>query len=195
MGSIEDRVRSRARRGEIKRAILQIVAVGGIVTLAVAAPNVLKVVPRNMLKRLFDRPRSARDAAVSRLIAEGCIIREQYNGKRVLRITEKGSRYLERQARKHAIENPAKWDRKWRIIIFDIREKRRKMRDVVRRELQSIGFVMLQASVWAYPYPCEEFVALLKADSHIGRDLLYLVVEEVENDRWLREHFGLSTRA
>ena len=191
MGSIENRVKVHARRGEIKTAILQIIAVGGLLTLAVAAPNLPKAVPKSVLEKVFGRPRNARDAAVARLISDDCIIREERNGRRVLRITEKGLRYLERSRRKHSTERPTKWDRKWRFVIFDIKERHRNTRAIVRQELQSIGFKMLQASVWVYPYPCEDFVALLKADARVGKDVLYLVVEELENDRGLREFFDL----
>lgn len=192
MESMEKRVRQRALRGEIKTSILRIVAGGGIVSLAVMAPNMLKLLPRDTLKNLFQRPRNARDAAVSRLIAQKCLEREVYKGTSVLRITEKGRAYLVRTSRDHVVKKPKRWDGKWRVVIFDVSETRRNARNSLRRELQSIGFVLLQASVWAYPYPCEEFVALLKADAHIGKNVLYLVVEELENDAWLRTRFGLK---
>lgn len=77
--------------------------------------------------------------------------------------------------------------------MFDIKEPRRSVRDALRRELQAVGFVKIQHSVWAYPYPCEDFIALLKADLHVGKDILYLVVEEMENDYLLKKHFSLLT--
>jgi hypothetical protein len=50
----------------------------------------------------------------------------------------------------------------------------------------------MQDSVWIFPYDCEELVALLKADFKVGKDLLYMVVEKIENDHALRLHFNLS---
>ncbi len=58
--------------------------------------------------------------------------------------------------------------------------------------MHEIGFLRIQDSVWLYPYDCEEFVALLKADLHIGKDVLYAVIESIEDDSRIRRHFRLS---
>ena len=50
----------------------------------------------------------------------------------------------------------------------------------------------LQDSVWVFPYDCEDFIALLKAELKIGAAVLYMVVEHIENDKHLRSHFGLK---
>ncbi len=172
---------------------MQVIAVGGIATLAVVAPNVARAIPHSVLKKILSRPRSARDAAVSRLIAQGCVIRERKGKYRVLTITGKGKGYL--AARKHKLRAsiPKRWDKRWRVVIFDIAEEHRQMRNSLRHELVEYGFIMLQASVWIYPYPCEDFIVLLKSDHHIGKRMLYLVVEELENDRDLKKLFGLSS--
>lgn len=45
-----------------------------------------------------------------------------------------------------------KWDRKWRIVVFDIAEVNKKIRDRFRAKLRELGFGMLQESVWITPY-------------------------------------------
>ena len=77
--------------------------------------------------------------------------------------------------------------------MFDVPEKRKKIRERLRFEMEEVGFLRIQDSAWLYPYDCEEFMALLKADLHIGKDVLYAVVEEIENDKWIRKHFGLPS--
>ena len=47
-----------------------------------------------------------------------------------------------------------KWDRKWRIVIWDIPEKRRKARDLLRYQLKQLGFEKVQNSVWASKKNC-----------------------------------------
>ena len=42
-----------------------------------------------------------------------------------------------------------------------------------------------------YPYDCEDLIALAKAEFRIGADVLYMVVERLERDNRLREHFSL----
>ncbi len=44
-----------------------------------------------------------------------------------------------------------KWDRHWRLISFDIPQKRRNERDKIRRLLYKLGFRGLQRSVWITP--------------------------------------------
>lgn len=43
------------------------------------------------------------------------------------------------------------WDNKWRVVIFDINEKKRNQRNNLRFKLVSLGFGMLQKSVYISP--------------------------------------------
>ena len=95
------------------------------------------------------------------------------------------------EAREYAIQKPRRWDRKWRVLIFDIPEYRKGMRDKIRYTLRTIGFVRLQDSVWIYPYDCEDLITLLKADFHVGRDMLYMIVDSLEGDATIKKRFGL----
>lgn len=52
-----------------------------------------------------------------------------------------------------------KWDGKWRLVIWDIPEKRKKVRDLLRYQLKQLGFEKIQNSVWASKKDC---TALLK---------------------------------
>jgi len=76
-------------------------------------------------------------------------------------------------------------------LIFDIPEYRRSLREKMRRTLTVIGFKRLQDSVWIYPYDCEDLITLLKADFRIGRDVLYMIVDQLEGDQRLCKEFGL----
>ena len=86
---------------------------------------------------------------------------------------------------------PKRWDRQWRIVIFDIPERRRKIRDHLRMMLESIGFLKLQESVWIYPYDCEDLVNLLRTEFLIGKEALYIVAQDVEGDGRLRRTFDV----
>ena len=43
------------------------------------------------------------------------------------------------------------WNKHWLIVVFDISEKSKSVRDSLRRKLKSLGFGMLQKSVWISP--------------------------------------------
>jgi len=45
-----------------------------------------------------------------------------------------------------------RWDKKWRIVIFDIEEKQKRTREALRYKLRELGFGMIQESVWISPY-------------------------------------------
>ncbi|MBU6323448.1 MAG: CRISPR-associated endonuclease Cas2 [Patescibacteria group bacterium] len=111
-----------------------------------------------------------------------------------LRLTEKGERSIEKALmREYVIPEQVRWDGKWRILMFDVREKRRRVRAQLRLLLQGAGFVLLQDSVWVHPYPCDEFVALLRAHLKSGvGELRHVTADALEGDRSLREHFRLS---
>lgn len=47
-----------------------------------------------------------------------------------------------------------KWDGKWRIVMWDIPEKRRNARDLLRHQLKQLGFQKVQNSVWASKKNC-----------------------------------------
>ena len=95
------------------------------------------------------------------------------------------------EAQEFQTNRPKRWDSRWRVLIFDIPEYRKSLRDKIRNTLRMIGFVHLQHSVWVYPYDCEDLVALLKADFKVGKDMLYMIVEELEGDYKLKSHFDI----
>lgn len=49
-------------------------------------------------------------------------------------------------------QEPKKWDGKWYLVIFDIPEKIKLKREILREKLKKLGFGQLQASVWVSPY-------------------------------------------
>lgn len=71
--------------------------------------------------------------------------------KLVYKLTDKGKQ----KAVWESVKNDnKKWDGKWRIVIFDIPEKRRVLRDLLRRNLKNWGFIPWQQSVWAIKKDC-----------------------------------------
>src|SRR3989344_2930204 len=70
-----------------------------------------------------------------------------------------------------------KWDKKWRIVIFDIPQELHKERTNFRRKLKSLGFYMLQKSVFIFPYPCEEEVGRLASHFKISDQVDFITAE------------------
>jgi len=64
-------------------------------------------------------------------------------------ITKKGEREFDRILRN--LRDSGKWDGRWRLVIFNLPEKKRDLRDRIRRALNRLGMGILQPSVWISP--------------------------------------------
>lgn len=193
MGILEQEIKQTDKRKNIQKIILNTIFTAGIIGVALVAPNVLQVMKQfeGFSKRKKNVKYSINDS-FARLRERGLIEVVEINGKKVARITLKGESKLDfLDKHNFKLKIPKKWDGRWRVVIFDIKESRSKTRFLLRKTLSQIGFVRLQNSVWLYPYDCEDLVSLLKADFKIGKDVLYMIVEKLENDWHLRKTFNL----
>src|SRR3989344_1132187 len=188
MGVLERESKKRMRRYQIQKAVLQSVAAVGVLSVALLAPNALQ-----MLKMFGYTPHRRQKEVINvsraRLLKQGFLKRDERG---FLQLTPKGEtklRTLEKY--NYHLPHPKHWDKKWRVLIFDIPEKRKGLRDKVRLTLVFIGFKQLQKSVWVYPYDCEDLITLLKADFKIGRDIIYIIADTIENNAELKKSFGL----
>lgn len=126
---------------------------------------------------------------VNRLEKEGYLKKVETAGRKRYIATLKGKAKILAH-----IKKDKKWDGKWRIVIFDIPETKKKMRNFFREKLFDIGFRKLQESVWICPYNIanivEELIELCDAKPYIH----YLLVEELDNKDVLMKLFKLSDR-
>ena len=193
MGSMEKEVRKRDKRAKLQKAILStIFALGGL-SVALIAPKMTKVLARFEPEFMKDKYRKySFNRSLARLKNAGFIVFEKTRRGNFARLTTRGKEKLRQLTiNNFEIQKPKKWDGKWRLLMFDIKEKRKSIRDKIRHNLSKIGFIRLQDSVWVFPYDCEDFINLMKADFKIGKDLLYVIADKIENDKFLIKHFNL----
>lgn len=184
------RKKRKVRIAKVQKAILYALAAAGGITMALVAPNALRVLEQFGWVKTKRNPYYTVNESVRRLQAGGFVKKDDRG---FLYLTQKGERRLsEFGVDGFHINKPRRWDRKWRVVSFDIKESRRRVREQLRMTLSAIGFVCLHKSVWVYPYDCHDLITLLKADYKIGKDVLYIVSEYIENDRMLRRHFELE---
>lgn len=69
----------------------------------------------------------------------------------MIRLTDQGK---EKAVLAKLLMGEEKWDGKWRVVLFDIPEKRRGVRDVLRTKLKSWGFIPWQQSIWVTKKNC-----------------------------------------
>lgn len=193
--SIEERVQHKAKRKKIKDAVLLSAYITVGVGMIVMAPNAVRLL-KYVEKAIGPSPRLKRRVSqkYSELIKQGIFRRiATQNGSR-LELTEKGMKIAEELVKRDEVRpvKQKKWDQKWRIIMFDVWERRRRVRDELRETLKEIGFVKVQDSAWAYPYPCEKLLIFLRTHLKLGPSILYVVADEIEHDEKLRKHFNLA---
>lgn len=190
MGKLETEAKYERRKGYIQDAVLATVALAGLCAWIMVAPNTLQLL--RFVKNIHRFNNQAK-TAIGRLAQKGLIRFTSKGNIKYVEITEKGRLVfaLEREKAALRARSKKKWDKRYRMIIFDIPERRRAVRDQLRHTMRACGFLRIQDSVWVSPYDCEDLIILVKADLRIGKDVLYTIVEKIENDKWIKEHFGL----
>lgn len=190
MGKIEKTVRARRKKENIQKAILGTIGLAGVLSVAVVAPNALRFLPNAGKFRNWNY---RAQNSLAGLIKRGLVsIETGKEGERV-HLTEAGEKMFELEFKKAELKKEKrKWDGQWRVVIFDIPEARRRMRDQLRSLMKEIGFYRIQDSVWVFPYDCEDLLTLIKVELKSGKGVAYGVLSALENDDTARVHFGLS---
>ncbi len=98
---------------------------------------------------------------VSQGVKVGNIEKISRDGQVYLQITAAGRDFLKRAFPVFRWQR-VKWDGLWRMVAYDIEEKRKDIRESLRRKLGELGFGMLQRSLWMTPHdvaqPLREFL-------------------------------------
>lgn len=89
-----------------------------------------------------------------------------------IRLTDRGK---EKVILAKLFQDDEEWDGKYRLVIFDVPEKRRLVRDTLRTRLKNWGFVPWQQSVWVSKKNCTD--VLRDFIKSVGIEKWVLVVE------------------
>jgi len=119
-------------------------------------------------------------------------IDEDENGKQVIKLSKNGKQKILRYAMDELeISTSGVWDRKWRLVIYDIPSKKKRLQNLVRETLKRLGFLKLQASVYLIPFPCFDEIEFLREYYGLGDNIKILIVTELEEDAVYRTYFGV----
>lgn len=84
-----------------------------------------------------------------------------------------------------------RWDGKWRLVLFDIPERRRVARDALRDTLKRLGFCEYQKSAFIYPYPCQNEMDYVIEFFRIKPYVRLITAHQLDNEIHLKEIFKL----
>lgn len=189
---VSDYLESNTAGAITAKILLATIAVGGIVCAGAVAPNLFRAL--HTARRSASEPRGAINkksalATFSRIKRDGYVcLEERKDGKILVRLTEKGRKYVCDFSRK-SIRKPIVWDRKWRVVIFDIDSKKKWARETFRRKIKEMGFLQLQKSVWAHPYVCEDEVLFLAKQLEIVESIEIFTVQKMIHEKELKKRF------
>ena len=77
------------------------------------------------------------------------------------------------------------WDKKWRVVLFDLPQNERQYRIKLVEELRDLGFAPLQRSAYISPYPLLKVIEKYASYLGIRQHIKLLVVEKIEEERLL----------
>ncbi len=121
-----------------------------------------------------------------RLENQGLIIRDPKQKFYIL--TNKGEELVSYIKNRYSILKKP-WDGKWRIVIFDIPEEKKRWREWIREELVLLQFQQLQKSVYIGKYPLSEsfYEEIIKAG--LNKYIFVLTVGEIDREEEILKLF------
>jgi len=124
----------------------------------------------------------------NRLIEE----REHSDGTTTIVLNTAGKREaLRYNLNKIQIATPARWDKKWRIVLFDIPEREKKLRDTFRWHLKQLKFYEFQKSAFIFPYDCRKELDYIIEFYRARKYIRLVTAESVDNGLHMRKIFDL----
>lgn len=182
-------LRRKTERYPYVKEILIILAAGTLISAAFLMPGLAKILPRSSWDGKGYR-RYRLGQILKRLKKQKLIEVVETKDESVVKITENGmTKALRYKLDEMEIKRKERWDKKWRIVIFDIPEEKRRLRDGFRDRLRQLGFYQLQKSVFVHAFPCFDEVEFLRQVYGVGIDVTRIVAKEIEGDDRLRAFF------
>ncbi|MFZ3074009.1 MAG: hypothetical protein WA093_02675 [Minisyncoccales bacterium] len=191
----------RHSKGEAVKSILQSLADAGGLLLFAMQPRYISAFQRDI--RRYNREKILGGARENKkkyrnafyYLRKRGLIEVAYRGKQMhIRLTEEGKK----KAGKYKIDDleiktSKKWDRKWRILIFDIANKQGTKREALRGKIKELGLYQLQRSVWVCPYEFAKEMRLLRDFFGLEpEEMKIITATEIENDAPIRSHFNVK---
>lgn len=181
----------------LAHAIIAVAVLGGITVTALLAPNAFQIFGQRYRRDEWWTRRAANRKrvreAVERLRRRRLIELDERNKTLYLKVTENGRQHI-RQLNfdELTLAKPKRWDRRWRIVTFDIPESKSKVRRVLRYKLRDLGFSQLQKNIWIFPYPCRDEIDFVAEFISVRPNVCYFEAEDLgQFEAKARRAFGL----
>lgn len=181
-----------------KEFIIALMICGGTVIAATISPALISAaIPIAIAIKKRDKNKYVKfQKTLWHLKKTGIVDVQHENGQIHISLTEKGDRKATKWKKLLEIEKPkrpARWDKKWRILTFDISSSKRIKRDTLRHLIKRLDMVQMQKSVWIYPFDCAEQIGFLKRFLDLNdTEVRLIVTESIGEDKLFRKKFNIN---
>ena len=172
--------------------ILAVVATGGVAFGGAVIPGLLRVMKEFEYDDEKYSDKKIKNSFHSLKRRKFIKIIKSKNGKLKLKLTKKGERKVfEIYIDNLKINQSEKWDKNWRILIFDIPIGLNSARTALRRKVKELGFYQFQGSVWFYPYPCRDEILAIAEFFEVSEYVEIITASSVLHEKELKKYFKL----
>jgi DNA-binding transcriptional regulator PaaX len=191
---IEDFLHSNTASATVTKFLLAFIALGGVAFIGALAPGIFLAAKSMQGSRRYSKKQisGAIHTLKSRKLIE---IIEEGNNKFKVQLTNKGKKSVKEFCFEAlTILTPEKWDKKWRVLIFDIPTKPKiyhQAREALRHKIKELGFYQMQKSTWVFPYECEDEILFIAELFQVQKHIEILTVEKLLHENKLKKKFNL----
>jgi len=89
------------------------------------------------------------------------------------------------------IKKPSQWDKKWRIVMFDVPERLKRLRRTLHFHLKELEFYQYQKSVFVHPYECSKEIEFILEFYGARKYVRFVEATHLDNELHLKTLFRL----
>jgi len=180
---------------DAKEILMTLVKVG-VFTIGATSPYFLHALIKQYFKnqsrkRWIEKQKMLRDLERRKYIS----FKEMNDGTVKIELMHRGRKFVRQyQLEKMQMQKPKQWDKKWRVLLYDIPTYNKRASDAFREKLKQLGLYQLQKSVWVSPYECIGEIEFLCGvfNIDINKHVLYFTTSDIPKERMLKSFFKLS---
>lgn len=184
---------SEYRMGQVAQKVL-VLLLGGIALSLTTNPKYLFRIIENMAKDWNEINRRALHRAIKKLYQSKLIdAKDNEDGTTSMVLTKEGkNKALTYHIDTITIPEMKKWDKQWRLVLFDIPERFKKARDALALTLKRIGFYRLQKSVFVHPFECQNELDFVIEFWNVRPYVRTILASHIDNEFHIKTKFGIS---
>ena len=181
------------RRSTLQKKVLLLLSAGLALGLT-RNPNQYFRIVREVGKEWEKIERNSLNRTIRSLYESKLVLtKDNHDGTLTLVLSKEG----EQLALTYDIENmwikrPSRWDNKWRIVMFDVPEPLKKVRDTLRMHFKNMEFYEFQKSVFVHPYPCAKEIEYIVEFYEARKYIRFIIATYIDNELELKRHFHLA---